>query len=182
MTNFKYCPLVYRLSSANSLKRIENLQKRALRFFCNDYEISHDELLSKSTTSSMNIKKVRALCVSYNYKTISKLKPNFMRDYVRFRLVILYVNVHALPLYYDRHEVKLQNKKNKTKKKRKQILKARSLVVSDICSNILRSSPVTNYVQRRVLCSNLLTNAYVSVKQVVVEKCKHWPSPLPKLL
>ena len=123
MTNFKYCPLVYRLSSANSLKRIENLQKRALRFFCNDYEISHDELLSKSTTSSMNIKKARALCVSYNYKTISKLKPNFMRDYVRFRLVILYVNVHALPLYYDRHEVKLQNKKNKTKKNENKYLR-----------------------------------------------------------
>ena len=69
---------------------------------------------SKSTTSSMNVKKVRALRVSYNYKAISKLKPNFMRDYVRFRLVILYVNVHALPLYYDRHEIKLQNKNKKT--------------------------------------------------------------------
>ena len=33
MANFNYCPLVWMLSSASSLKKIENLQKRALRFF-----------------------------------------------------------------------------------------------------------------------------------------------------
>ena len=36
-----YCPLGQMLSTASSLKKIENLQKRALRFFCDDYEISH---------------------------------------------------------------------------------------------------------------------------------------------
>ena len=33
MANFNYCPLVWMLSSASSLKKIEHLQKRALRFF-----------------------------------------------------------------------------------------------------------------------------------------------------
>ena len=33
MANFNYCPLVWMLSSASSLKKIENLQKTALRFF-----------------------------------------------------------------------------------------------------------------------------------------------------
>ena len=32
MANFNYCPLVWMFSSASSLKKIENLQKRALRF------------------------------------------------------------------------------------------------------------------------------------------------------
>ena len=33
MANFNYCSLVWMFSSAVSLKKIENLQKRALRFF-----------------------------------------------------------------------------------------------------------------------------------------------------
>ena len=61
MANFNHCPLVWMLSNASLLKKIENLQKRALRFLCNDYEISYEELLSKSSTSSMNVKRLRAL-------------------------------------------------------------------------------------------------------------------------
>ena len=63
MAIFNYCPLVWTLSSANLLKKIENLQKRARRFLCNDYEISYEELLSKFSTSLMNVKTLRALCV-----------------------------------------------------------------------------------------------------------------------
>ena len=81
MANFNYCPLVWMLSNASSLKKIENLQKRALRFLCNDYEISYEELSSKSSTSSMNVKRLRALCVEL-YKTINKLNPDFMRIYI----------------------------------------------------------------------------------------------------
>ena len=84
MANFNYCPLVWMLSNASSLKKIENLQKRALRFLCNDYEISYEELLSKSSTSSMNVKRLRALCVEL-YKTINKLNPDFMRDLFKLR-------------------------------------------------------------------------------------------------
>ena len=79
MANFNYYPLVWMLSSANSLKKIENLQKRALKLLCNDYEISYEELLSKSSTSSINVKRLRALCVEL-YKTINTLNPNFMTD------------------------------------------------------------------------------------------------------
>ena len=51
-----------------STKNIENLQKKAPRFLYNDYEISYEELLSKSSTSSINVKRLRALCVEL-YKT-----------------------------------------------------------------------------------------------------------------
>ena len=64
------------LSSASSLKKIENLQKRALRFLCNDHEILYEESLSKSATYSMNVERLRALCTEL-YKTINKLNPNF---------------------------------------------------------------------------------------------------------
>ena len=71
IANFNYCPLVWMLSSATSLKKIENLQKRALKFLCNDYEISYEELLSKSSTSSMNVKRLRELYVEL-YKTYER--------------------------------------------------------------------------------------------------------------
>ena len=44
------------LSNASSLKKLDNLQKRALRFLCNSLEISYEDLLSKPAISLMNLK------------------------------------------------------------------------------------------------------------------------------
>ena len=79
MTNFNYCPLVWMFSSASSLKKIENLQKRALRFLYNDYEILYEKLLLKSDRPIMNVNRLRKLCIEI-YKTINNLSPEFMRD------------------------------------------------------------------------------------------------------
>ena len=38
-SNFNYCPLVWMFSTSNSLNKIENLQKRALRFLYNEYSL-----------------------------------------------------------------------------------------------------------------------------------------------
>ena len=75
-------------------KNIENLQKIALRFLCNDYEISYEELLSESATSSMHVRRLRALCVEL-YKTINKLNPNFMRDFSKLSVT----NRHVREIY-----------------------------------------------------------------------------------
>ena len=48
MRNFNYWPLVWMFSNATSLQKIQNLQKRALRFLCNNYQLSHKELLGKA--------------------------------------------------------------------------------------------------------------------------------------
>ena len=45
MTNFNCGPLVWMFSSASSLKKIENLQKKAQRFLYNDYEISYEDFI-----------------------------------------------------------------------------------------------------------------------------------------
>ena len=44
MSNFNYCSLVWNFSSAQSLNKIENLQKRALRFLLNDYDCTYEDL------------------------------------------------------------------------------------------------------------------------------------------
>ena len=79
MANFNYCPLIWMFSSVSSLKKIENLQKRAIKFLYNDYEISYEELLLKSDIATMNVNRLRILCNEI-YKTINSLNPEFMRD------------------------------------------------------------------------------------------------------
>ena len=73
-----YCPLVWVFSSAASLKKIENLQKRALRFLYKSYNTSYEDLLLKSGFSPMNVKRLRTLCIEI-FKTLNNLNPSFMK-------------------------------------------------------------------------------------------------------
>ena len=84
MANFNYCPLVWMFLSASSLKKIEKLQKRTLRFLYNDYEISYEDFLLKSGRATMNVNRLRILCIEI-YKTINNLNPKFMRDLFSLR-------------------------------------------------------------------------------------------------
>ena len=70
-------------SNAASLKKIENLQKRALRFLYNNYQLSYEELLDKGNSSTMHVKRLRFLCVEI-YKTIN-LNPSFMKQIFKLR-------------------------------------------------------------------------------------------------
>ena len=45
MSNFNYCPM---FSNATSLKKIENIQKTAMRLLFNNYKLSCEELLDKA--------------------------------------------------------------------------------------------------------------------------------------
>ena len=84
IANFNYYPLVWMFSSASSLKKIEKLQKRALRFLFNDYKISYEELLLKLGRVTMNVNRLRIMCIEI-YKTINNLNPEFMRDLFSLR-------------------------------------------------------------------------------------------------
>ena len=62
LSNFNYCPLVWMLTNAKSVHKIEAIQKRVLRFMLNDYESSSEDLLKKSGNLSMNLRRTRLLC------------------------------------------------------------------------------------------------------------------------
>ena len=79
LANFNYCPLVWMFSNAVSLKKIKNLQKRALEFLYKSYNTSYEDLLLKSGFSSMNVKRLRILCVEI-FKTLNNLNPSFMKE------------------------------------------------------------------------------------------------------
>ena len=49
---------------AVSLKKIENLQKRAPRFLYKSYNTSYEDLILKSGFSSMNVKRLRTILLN----------------------------------------------------------------------------------------------------------------------
>ena len=79
MANLNYCPLVWIFSNVVSLEKIKNLQKRALRFLYESYNTSYEDLSLKSSFSSMNVKRLRTLCVEI-FKTLNNINPSFMKE------------------------------------------------------------------------------------------------------
>ena len=67
LSNFNYCPLAWMLTDAKSVHKIETIQKRALRFILNDYERFiekvYKDLLKKSGSPSVNLRKTRSFCI-----------------------------------------------------------------------------------------------------------------------
>ena len=77
--NFNYCPLVWHFCSKNSLNKIENIQKRALRFLLNDYESDYKILLKKCNKCTMEVRRLRTLALE-TFKTLNDLNPAFMKN------------------------------------------------------------------------------------------------------
>ena len=72
------------VSNATSLKKTEDLQEKALRFLYNNCQLSYEELLDKANSSTMNVKRLRFLCVEI-YKTFNNLNPSFMKQIFKLR-------------------------------------------------------------------------------------------------
>ena len=85
ISNFNYCSLVWMFSSANSVNKIESLQKQALRFLHDDFEPSYEDLLSKPGKSTMNVRRLRTLCVEI-YKILNDLNPSFMNNIFKLKI------------------------------------------------------------------------------------------------
>ena len=79
LSNFNYLPFVWHFSSSKSLKKIENIQERALRILYNDSTGDYNQLLNKSSEASMELKLLRNLALEI-FKTLSHLNPEYMKE------------------------------------------------------------------------------------------------------
>ena len=79
-SNFNYCPLVWHFSSRKSINKIENIQKRALRFLLNDYSSDYKTLLKKTNKCTMEVKRLRLLALEI-FKAFKENCPTFIKDY-----------------------------------------------------------------------------------------------------
>ena len=71
--------MVWILSTAKSLKKIESLPKTAPRFWCNNYSITYEGLLENVGKVKMSVNRLENLCVEI-HKTIIKLNSEFMNN------------------------------------------------------------------------------------------------------
>ena len=70
--------------SSKSLQKIENIQKRALRFLLDDNDSTYEELLVKSNNNFMSVKRLKVLCTEI-YKTLKNLNPKYEWYFSIFR-------------------------------------------------------------------------------------------------
>ena len=77
--NFNYFPLIWHFCSAKSVRKIEQIQTRALRILCNDFDIDYKTLLDKSDRYTTGVKRLRTLGLEV-FKTLNNINPAFMKE------------------------------------------------------------------------------------------------------
>ena len=85
-SSFNYCPLVWMFSSTKSLNKVESLQKRALRFLYEDYISSYEELLQKVGKETLEVNRLRSLCIEI-YKVTNNINPTYMNGIFKLRKI-----------------------------------------------------------------------------------------------
>ena len=73
-------------SSAKSLKKVESLQKRALRFLYEDYVSSYEVLLQKAGKETMKVNRLRSLCIEI-YKLINNINLMYINEIFKLRKI-----------------------------------------------------------------------------------------------
>ena len=73
-------------SSAKSLNKVESLQKRALRFLYEDYISSYEELLQKVGKETLEVNRLRSLCIEI-YKVTNNINPTYMNGIFKLRKI-----------------------------------------------------------------------------------------------
>ena len=77
--NFNYCPLIWHFCSQRLMNKIENIQKRTLRFVLNDYTSNYETLLNKSSKCTMEVRRLRVLALEV-FRSVNKLNPVYMQS------------------------------------------------------------------------------------------------------
>ena len=77
--NFNYCPLIWHFCSAKFVRKIERIQKRALRILYNDFDSDYNTLPDKLGKCTMEVKRLRTLRLEI-LKTLNKLNSAFIEE------------------------------------------------------------------------------------------------------
>ena len=80
LSKFNGCPLVWFISASTSLRKIENVHTRALRFQLNHYVSSYEQLLQKSIKASINLRNHRILCTDV-FKAMIDLNLTYLKEF-----------------------------------------------------------------------------------------------------
>ena len=79
--NFDEYPLVWHLSTSESIREIEKIQKRCLRIVLDDYDV----LLRKEWKSNNGNIAIKSPAIEI-FQTVNNLNPNYMKDIITPKL------------------------------------------------------------------------------------------------
>ena len=81
LSHFNFCPIVWHFCSAEDLKRIENVQKRALRFVLNDFNSSYSDLRKQCNRSLLYVHRLRLMAIEV-FKMYHNIGPTYLYDLI----------------------------------------------------------------------------------------------------
>ena len=76
---FNFCPTVWTFCSVKSVRKMERIQERALRFLTNDVNSTYSDLLRKSSRSTMFLSRLKAIAIEV-YKCVNDINPVFLNE------------------------------------------------------------------------------------------------------
>ena len=77
MSNFNHCPVIWIFTSKTSLSKLENIQKRALRFVLDDYQTGYTDLLQNANVPGIKTMVLRYLAIEV-FKCINEIRSAYL--------------------------------------------------------------------------------------------------------
>ena len=77
---FSYCPLIWQFCNVTSIRKIEKIYERSLRFITKNYSSSYEELLTELDCSTLLLCRLKCLA-TFMYKCKKGLVPNYVNMY-----------------------------------------------------------------------------------------------------
>jgi hypothetical protein len=81
MSSFNFCPVVWNFCGKSSMKLMEKIQEKALRFMMNDYKSAYYELLEKSKRCTLHVARLRVLAIEV-FKCVHRMNPEFLNNII----------------------------------------------------------------------------------------------------
>ena len=81
LCQFEFCSVVWHFCRKTSIRRMEKIQERALRFVYRDYDTTYHDLLHKAILPTLKLVRERTIAI-LTYKILHDQAPNYLKDLI----------------------------------------------------------------------------------------------------
>ena len=79
ISNFNFCPVVWTFCHVSSIRKLEKVQERALRFLTDDMHSEYNVLLRKTNNISLLLSRMKSIAIEV-FKSVHNLNPEFLNE------------------------------------------------------------------------------------------------------
>ena len=79
--HFEFCSVVWHFCGKTSIRRIEKIQERALRFVYGDYDTTYHDLLHKAKLPALELGRERSIA-TLTYKILHDQAPRYLKNLI----------------------------------------------------------------------------------------------------